>query len=151
MITCTRRLEFDAAHRLVNHEGKCKMLHGHRYVVEASFVVQNSSQNQSNQDSNLDEIGRVVDFGIVKKILGSWIDENFDHNTILNIADKGLGNQVAAITGQKIYYMNCNPTAENIATHLLHKICPQLFANLPFKCFSIKVFETPNCSAEIKI
>ena len=34
MITCTRRIEFDAAHRILNHESKCKMLHGHRYVVE---------------------------------------------------------------------------------------------------------------------
>ena len=150
MITCTRRLEFDAAHRLVNHEGKCKMLHGHRYVVEASFVVKNSNQNQSIQGFNLDEVGRVVDFGLVKEILGSWIDENLDHNTILNIADEELGRRVAAITGQKIYYLNCNPTAENIAAHLLEEICPRLFAGQAFRCCAIKIFETPNCSAEIR-
>ena len=37
MITCTRKIEFDAAHRIIKHENKCKMLHGHRYILEASF------------------------------------------------------------------------------------------------------------------
>ena len=42
-----------------------------------------------------------------------------------------------------------NPTAENIAKHLLKDICPQLFANYAIKCVGIKVYETPNCSAQI--
>ncbi len=41
MITCTRRIEFDAAHRILNHESKCKMLHGHRYAIEATFEAKN--------------------------------------------------------------------------------------------------------------
>lgn len=145
MITCTRRLEFDSAHRLINHEGKCKMLHGHRYIVEASFVVQNLN------GKTLDEVGRVADFGSIRKILGTWIDNNLDHNTILAIADKRLGDQIEEITGQKIYYMSNNPTAENLASHLLNEICPKLFADQPFKCQAIKIYETPNCSAEMKL
>ena len=140
MITCTRRLEFDSAHRIMNHESKCKLLHGHRYVVEATFSAK-----------ELDNIGRVIDFGVIKSVLGAWIDEYLDHNTILCIYDKNLGSNISAITSQKIYYMEQNPTAENIAKHLLYDICPQLFANYPIKCISIKVHETPNCSAEITV
>lgn len=140
MIICTRRLEFDSAHRLINHESKCKMLHGHRYVVEASFA-----------SKTLDEVGRVVDYGVIRELLGSWIETNLDHNTILAIQDKELGEKISATTGQKIYYMNCNPTAENIARHLLNDICPKIFAEKIVKCVSIKIYETPNCSAEVKI
>ena len=48
-------------------------------------------------------------------------------------------------------FKELNPTAENIAKHLLCDICPQLFANHPIKCIAIKVHETPNCSAEITV
>jgi 6-pyruvoyltetrahydropterin/6-carboxytetrahydropterin synthase len=138
MIICTRKLEFDSAHRVMEHESKCKMLHGHRYVVEASFGA-----------VELDAIGRVIDFGVIREVLGKWIDDNLDHNTILFEKDQNLGENIAKITGQKIYYMKSNPTAENIAKHLLEDICPQLFANHNIKCVGIKVYETPNCSAQI--
>ena len=137
MITCTRRIEFDAAHRILNHESKCKMLHGHRYALEATFVAK-----------ELDDLGRVIDFGVVREVLGAWIDENFDHNTILSKEDKKLGEKITSETGQKIFYLDKNPTAENIAEFLLKEICPQLFAKKQVKCVKIKLFETPNCYVE---
>lgn len=137
MITCTRRIEFDAAHRVMNHGSKCKMLHGHRYAVEATFAAK-----------KLDQLGMVIDFGIIKEILGNWIDSNWDHNVILNSQDKKLGDEIANITQQKIYYMNCNPTAEEMANYLLTKICPKLFSEYHIDCLEVKVFETPNCYAK---
>jgi 6-pyruvoyltetrahydropterin/6-carboxytetrahydropterin synthase len=32
-ITITRRLEFDAGHRIPHHDGQCRHLHGHRYAI----------------------------------------------------------------------------------------------------------------------
>jgi len=139
MITCTRRIEFDAAHRIINHESKCKMLHGHRYCLEATFVA-----------ADLDNLGRVIDFGVIREVLGGWIDDNFDHNTILSIKDKKLGEKIAEITGQKIYYMAQNPTAENIANYIFSEICPKLFADKNVKCVAIKLYETPNCYANVE-
>jgi len=139
MITCTRRIEFDAAHRIINHESKCKMLHGHRYCLEATFVA-----------ADLDNLGRVIDFGVIREVLGGWIDDNFDHNTILSIKDKKLGEKIAEITGQKIYYMAQNPTAENIANYIFAEICPKLFADKNVKCFALKLYETPNCYANVE-
>ncbi len=139
MTTCTRRIEFDAAHRILNHESKCKMLHGHRYALEATFEAK-----------KLDNLGRVIDFGVIREVLGSWIDENFDHNTILSKKDKKLGEKIAEETGQKIFYLDENPTAENIAAFLLKEICPKLFVKKNVKCTKIKLYETPNCYVEIK-
>ncbi len=139
MITCTRRIEFDAAHRIINHESKCKMLHGHRYALEATFVA-----------DDLDNLGRVIDFGVIREVLGGWIDDNFDHNTILSIKDKKLGEKIAEITGQKIYYMTQNPTAENIANYIFAEICPKLFADKNVKCVALKLYETPNCYANVE-
>ncbi len=134
-IICTRRLEFDAAHRVLEHESKCKNLHGHRYVVEASFTAR-----------QLDRLGRVVDFGVIKERLGAWIGDNWDHTTILFDKDKELGKAISAVTGQVVFYLSNNPTAENMAAYLLENVCPQLFADYELKCVSIRLHETPNCS-----
>lgn len=137
MISCTRKIYFDAAHRVMEHESKCKLLHGHRYVIEATFTA-----------DELDKLGRVIDFGIVKEVLGDWIDGNFDHNTILHADDKELGNAIKNNTGQNIFYLPVNPTAENIADYLLNEVCPELFKGKGVKCIQIRLHETPNCYAD---
>jgi 6-pyruvoyltetrahydropterin/6-carboxytetrahydropterin synthase len=141
-IICTRRIEFDSAHRIINHESKCKMLHGHRYALEISFV---GKDNQC----YLDNLGRVIDFGEIKNIIKSWIDEFLDHNTILSLQDKKFGDLISKITGQKIYYLKNSPTAENIASHLFYEIIPKLISDSNVRCCRIKLYETPNCYVEI--
>lgn len=136
-ITATRKLEFDAAHRVKRHESKCKNLHGHRYVVEVTAEA-----------PELDALGRVVDFGELKEKLGSWIDEHWDHQTILFAEDKALGEAIAAETGQSIFYLPENPTAENMAKYLLEVVCPTLFSE-PLKISKITLRETPNCWVEV--
>lgn len=137
MITCTRRIEFDSAHRVMEHESKCQFIHGHRYVVEATFTAE-----------DLDKQGRVIDFGQVKALLGGWVDDNWDHTAILHEADRKLGAMLAESTGQAVYYLPYNPTAENIARYLLEEICPKLFARSNVRCVRIRVHETPNCYAD---
>ncbi len=115
------------------------MLHGHRYALEATFM-----------SKKLDNLGRVIDFGVIKEVLGAWIDDNLDHNTILSINDKKLGDKISSETGQKIYYIQENPTAENIAQHIFYEICPKIFAKKAVKCVAIKLYETPNCYSNVE-
>jgi 6-pyruvoyltetrahydropterin/6-carboxytetrahydropterin synthase len=133
-LTCTRRIEFDTAHRIPLHESKCKHLHGHRYALEATFAA-----------DALDALGRVVDFAVIKEKLGQWIADHWDHATVLSQNDKALGDAIARETGQKIYYLPVNPTAENMADYLLQKVCPELFKGMGISCTRIRLYETPNC------
>ena len=137
-ITCSRKFNFDAAHRVKNHESKCKHLHGHRFLVEVTFAA----------EKGLDDVGRVIDFGVLKEILGTWIDDNLDHNILLFEEDRPLGDLIASYTGQEVFYLPFNPTAENIAYYLLHEVCPKLFTG-DAKCIKLKIYETPNCSSEV--
>jgi 6-pyruvoyltetrahydropterin/6-carboxytetrahydropterin synthase len=137
MITCTRRIEFDAAHRVRLHESKCRHLHGHRYAVEATFAA-----------DALDALGRVVDFGVIKEKLGGWIDAHWDHAAILHAEDKALGAAIARETGQDIFYLPDNPTAEHLAAYLFNTVCPQLFGAQGVACIRLRVWETPNCYAD---
>lgn len=135
MRTCTRRLEFDAAHRVVNHESKCANLHGHRYVAELTCDA-----------ASLDELGRVIDFGAVKALVGSWIDENWDHGALLNEKDEELI-AFCRERGWRFYEMKQNPTAENIASELWH-VATRLLAPSSVFLTRVRVYETPNCWAE---
>jgi 6-pyruvoyltetrahydropterin/6-carboxytetrahydropterin synthase len=139
-IICTRRIEFDAAHRVLGHESKCRNLHGHRYAIEASFEA-----------TGLDALGRVVDFGVIREKLGAWVDENWDHATILFEKDRDLGKAISGVTGQNIFYLPDNPTAENMAAYLLGTVCPAIFSSLGVACVNIRLYETPNCSAVVTI
>jgi 6-pyruvoyltetrahydropterin/6-carboxytetrahydropterin synthase len=138
MIKCTRRIEFDAGHRIIGHQNKCQFLHGHRYILEITAAAKET-----------DKLGMVVDFGEIKLFAKKWIDDNFDHSLILHQNDKEIGEKIASWTGQKIYYMQNNPTAENIALHLKNDVFPKLFVNQSFIIASLKLFETPNCFVEV--
>jgi 6-pyruvoyltetrahydropterin/6-carboxytetrahydropterin synthase len=139
MISVTRKLHFDAAHRVMDHESKCKYLHGHRYVVEATFSA-----------PKLDTLGRIIDFGVIKERLGEWINHNWDHNTILYKKDAELGAKIQQSTQQEIFYLPTNPTVENLAAYLMEVVCPELFKEKLVQCTSIRIYETPNCYSEIQ-
>ena len=138
-ITCTRKLEWDAMHRVPNHEGKCKAFHGHRYVAELTCLA-----------PNLDDLGRVIDFGVLKDIVGHWIDSNWDHTAMLMRDDPDPAIQAIIQSNQEngrpAYLMNESPTAENISAELA-KVSKELLKDTSVSITSIKVWETPNCCA----
>ena len=133
MTTCMRKIEFDAAHRLVNHEGLCAHLHGHRYVAEVEC------------EAPLDELGRVVDFSEIKAKVGKFVAEQWDHASLLNAADEKLI-ALCRENDWRVYLMQSNPTAENIAAELL-RIAQSL---LSVKVVRVRIWETPNCYAEVR-
>ncbi len=139
MITCTRRLEWDAMHRIPRHESKCRAFHGHRYAAEITCHA-----------DALDDRGRVIDFGVVKEIVGGWIDEHWDHTAILMRSDddpavRALADSNAA-HGRPVYWLDAPPTAENIVAEL-PQVAERLLAPTGVRVVSIRLWETPNGSA----
>lgn len=147
MTTITRRIEFDYGHRVLGHEGKCKHLHGHRGVAEITV------------SGDLDPLGRVIDFSVLKSVVGKWVDDNWDHNMLLHPKDPlcGLGQsgQVSPLWMEQIFngkepYVfppETNPTAENIARVLGEKAI-ELLKPYHIEVVGVRVFETPNCWAD---
>lgn len=135
MITCTRRLQFCAGHRVFRHESKCHNIHGHNYVVEIKAVA-----------SELDSLGRVIDFSVIKEIMGAWIEENWDHGFLVYASDTVARDMLLKL-GTKTYVMESNPTAENMAIYL-HALGNKLLAQDEVRVLSVVVHETENCWAE---
>lgn len=141
MTTATRRLEFDAGHRVLGHGGKCKHLHGHRYRAEITV-----------QAKELDDLGMVVDFGDIKAKVGQWIDTYWDHGMILHPDDPLFELDWRArerIAGKTYELTNghepANPTAENMAEHLF-VLSRDLLEG--FDIVRVRLYETPNCWAD---
>lgn len=141
----TRCFTFDAGHRVYGHEGKCKHLHGHTYKAEVTVTA-----------DDLDGLGRVIDFSVLKEKVGGWIDEHWDHNLLLNTDDPlytlftlGHPTVVGDFFGGKQPYLfhKSNPTAENIARELFYKV-ELLLGNQNIHPVHVRVWETPNCYAE---
>lgn len=140
MLTCTRRLEWDAMHRIPRHESKCAAFHGHRYAAEITCHA-----------PALDDRGRVIDFGVVKELVGGWIDRHWDHTAILMDGDPDPAVAVLAASnlahGRPVYWMAAPPTAENIAAELA-RVAEDLLGPAGVSVVSLRVWETPNGSAE---
>lgn len=137
-IQAVRILKFDAGHRVVKHESKCRTLHGHEYKAEVYCEA-----------DGLDTLGRVIDFSVIKEIVGSWIDENLDHNMILFDEDPNLIFIEQCEGLKKPYVVPFNPTAENIASHLL-EVGNELLKATGVKITKIKLWETSNCYVEVQ-
>lgn len=118
----------------MNHESKCRNLHGHNYVAWVRCEA-----------PNLDSLGRVVDFSVIKKKVGDWIDENWDHGFVLWSTDHEAIKAVSAVETQKLHLIDANPTAENMAAYLMQVANILLPDNI--RCTQVKLFETENCSA----
>lgn len=141
---CTRILEFDAAHRIQNHGGKCQHLHGHRYKAEITCCA-----------TNLNAVGVVIDFSDIKRIVGKWIDDNLDHNTIYQEADEMMcALAVAHETLSRDYEIPHRawfgtvlaPTAENLS-RLIYDVAKRLLS-AEITVTRVRLWETPNCYAD---
>jgi len=156
MLTCTRRIQFCAGHRVRGHENKCAHLHGHNYVVFLTACLGEPATDQT------DGIGRVVDFSVLKKRIGGWIDEKWDHGFIYSAYDVETSKALAAFDGfmgsddekwpgTKLYELPYNPTAENLANYLLHKVGPARLDGTGVTLSKVVVWETENCYAEASL
>ena len=67
----TKKLVFDSAHFITDHDGKCKNLHGGRYDIEITI-----------KDRIDPTTGFVIDYSLIKNITKNLIINKFDHKTL---------------------------------------------------------------------
>lgn len=112
----TVRSAFEAAHFIDGYDGKCSRLHGHNWIVEA--VV---------RGEELDKLGMLIDFKIIKAELNKVLDE-FDHRFLNDLET----------------FAEENPTAENLARQVFKRLAASEIFSGSTKLYAVKIFETPN-------
>lgn len=132
MFGVSREIEFCYGHRLLNHAGKCRYLHGHN--ARAAIVLESAA---------LDRCGLVIDFSEIKRVVGGWIDEQLDHRMLLRQDDPFV--PILREHGEPLFVMDENPSAENIA-----RLIFDFAASRGYPIVECQLWETPHCRASYR-
>ena len=139
----TKEVQFDLAHRIPNHKGKCRNLHGHTYKVQVTLdgIVNDEMESPSE--------GMTIDFKDLKQILDKVIVEPYDHVTMLYIQDPLVPYfiEMKEKFDLNVHFVSYIPTAENMSLRFFDKIQNEL-NGCDIKVVSVKVWETPTSFAE---
>lgn len=155
MMSVTKIMTTETAHRLCNYAGKCAHIHGHSYRWEVTV---------SRDDGEVQENGILIDFADLKVAMKTAIFNSFDHALVLWKGDplqeyawqmisseQSMFSKAAdGETPQNIFWFEENPTAENFAEYAAKEVQRELLTFQP--CFyvvqRVRVWETANSYGE---
>ncbi|SFL30198.1 6-pyruvoyltetrahydropterin/6-carboxytetrahydropterin synthase [Nitrosomonas aestuarii] len=140
----TRKLEFDAGHRISTHNSQCRHLHGHRYVIEITLSGNIISEKGVAQQ------GMVMDFSEVKRIAKSALVDKWDHAFLVYSGDAPVMEFLQSLKDHKTVVLDVQPTAENLAViafGILDEAYQDIYGN-HLQLEQVRLFETPNCWAD---
>ena len=145
MITITRKLEFDAGHRIPDHKSQCRNLHGHRYTIEITLVGEVIEEEGSSDN------GMLMDFSDVKSLAHHHLVDVWDHAFLVYEKDTLVRNFLAGLPDHKTVVINKIPTVENLARTAFDILKPVYSDRYGtgLKLHKLVLHETPNCWAEI--
>lgn len=131
--------DISCGHRVHGHESKCAHLHGHNYRI--TFVC---------AGDGLDSVGRVIDFSRIKALLCMWVEEEWDHRFLVHENDP-FAKVLKGIDEHGTVIVPFNPTAENMAEHLVEVVGPEMLAGTGIRLVRCIVEETRKCSVQYEV
>lgn len=135
MQTADRYHDFSYGHRVYQHESKCAHLHGHNGRVH--FII---------SAPGLDKIGRVLDFSVIKTLLCSFLEEEWDHKFLIWEQDP-WSKTLKEIDPEGTVVVTFNPTAEQLAKYLVEIVGPARLEGTGATLISARFEETRKCAA----
>lgn len=129
MFIITKEVYFCYGHRLMNHAGKCRNLHGHSVKAAISIASE-----------QLNDHAMVCDFSEIKQCVESYIDEYLDHNFLLHKDDPIM--PVLRANNERFLALDEHPTAEVIS-----KMIYQHIKKSGFNVTQVTLWETASAYA----
>lgn len=135
----TRRLEFDAGHRIPHHASQCRHVHGHRYAIEITLSGEIIGSEGAAQ-------GMVMDFSEVKSIAKAALVSRWDHAFLVHERDEAVVAFLSTLPDHKTVVLPVVPTAENLAAEafrILDAAYLDTYGN-QLRLERVRLYETPN-------
>jgi 6-pyruvoyltetrahydropterin/6-carboxytetrahydropterin synthase len=144
--TITRKLEFDAGHRIPDHRSQCRNLHGHRYVLEITL------QGELVETEGAPDRGMVMDFADVKALAMEHLVNKWDHAFIVYARDEIVRGFLEQMADHKTVVLDRIPTVENLAAEAFRILSGVYDAHygVNLKLKRIRLYETSNCWADVE-
>ena len=119
MFEITIEESFSSGHALRNYRGKCENVHGHNYRCQVTV-----------EGPDLDEIGLLVDFVELKRVVHAVLDR-MDHQWLNDFPP----------------FTVLNPSAENMAKYIYDEVSAGLGVRPGVRLGRVKLWETDTSSA----
>ncbi|MEQ1813609.1 MAG: 6-carboxytetrahydropterin synthase QueD [Candidatus Nitrotoga sp.] len=136
----TRRLEFDAGHRIPAHNSQCRHLHGHRYAIEITL------SGDIIATEGISEHGMVMDYSEVKRIAKEQLVDAWDHAFLVYQNDDVVLQFLNSLPEHKTVVLDAPPTAENLAMIAFNRLKDAYHSSYGnhLQLQSVRIYETPN-------
>ena len=132
-----KEYRWEMGHRLPDHDGGCKNLHGHSYRLEIIL------------DGSVGENGMVVDFNDISRIVKPMIAE-LDHAFMVDRADTPVM-EFLETQALKTVIVDFPSTVENLCCYFTDRIWPAMAPYPNVDALTVRIFETPNSAAEHRV
>lgn len=145
MLTITRKLEFDAGHRIPDHNSQCRNLHGHRYTLLITLT------GEVKRSVGASDNGMVLDFSDVKALAKRCLVDLWDHAFLVYHDDTAVRAFLDTLPNHKTVVMDQVPTVENLAQSAF-EILRSAYSDrygARLSLTGVTLYETPNCWAEV--
>ena len=131
-----KEFHWEMGHRLPEHFGLCKNIHGHSYKM---IVV---------IEGNLNEQGMVIDFYDVEKKINPIV-EKLDHSFMVKDDDMLTLEFLEKMNSKKVV-VDFESTVENICKYISGEIKSSKLPN-NVSSLAVRVYETPDAYADVKV
>ncbi len=125
---------WEMGHRLPQHNGLCKNLHGHTYRMRVEV------------EGELDANNMLIDYYDLSKIVNKIIAP-FDHSFLCEKSDTLVLNFLKD-NGFRVVEFPYSSTAENISTYMLNLLIEELKNYNNIKVVTLRIYETSDVYAE---
>ena len=132
MFTITKEVYFCYGHRLMNHGGKCRHLHGHS--VKAAISISHDDLNDQSM---------VCDFSDVKDCVENYVNTQLDHNFLLHKDDPIIPALIQ--NNERFMVLDEHPTAEVLSKMLFNHLQEN-----GFQVSEVTLWETASASASYR-
>lgn len=140
-IRVTKEFDFEMAHALDGHDGKCHNIHGHTYQLSVTFIGEPIDAPGEPKD------GMVIDFSDLKTIVKGNIVDVYDHALVLRNNSRFLG-KIDEEINQRLLLVDYQPTCENMLIEMVGIIKNELKKYENVNLHSVLLRETRTSYAE---
>lgn len=140
-VRVSKQFDFETAHALDGHDGKCHNIHGHTYGLTVTFIGEPMDAPGTPKD------GMVIDFSDLKTIVKKNVVDVFDHALVLRNNSRFL-KSIDAELNPRLMLVDYQPTCENMLSHMVEIIQEQLTSHPGVDLHSVLLRETLTSYAE---
>ncbi len=135
LTTISKDFRWEMGHRLPDHEGACRNIHGHSYRMWVELT------------GEPDQTGMVLDYFVLKQLVDPLVAE-LDHAFLCHDTDSLMVNFLK-VSDLKAVYVPFATTAEHIAAWFFERLS-LLFARMKhLQELRVRIQETERTSAEV--